>query len=413
MHSYTPRLNQHKTRFHIYEDFLRCIFLPAFPLMLFLFLNLPTKADEGGPLPAIEAGFNLTILNEFSIRNFDHPTGEKPQSKVWFHDNKWWAVLPNSSGTHVWRLDGATWSSILQIAGSDNYRADCKVAGNVVHILLVRGGTPRIQLVSVEYVSASQTYQLWSVRPATVDFDNVSSSIETATIDIDSQGRMWLGSDASTTIEVRYSDSPYSDWFGPLTLATNLSNRVDQDDICVITAFDNKIGILWSDQDAEEFGFRYHVDGAAPATWSAEENPPNPFGNAGNGFADDHLNLAAASDGTIYAAVKTSFSTSGFPVIALLVRQPSGAWNSYWVDDEGTRPIVVLNEAEGIITVAYTDDSDNIVFRQSPVTGIAFGCPIYLLNGEYNDVTSAKQNFTDQIVFLASDEDRDVAPACW
>ena len=31
-------------------------------------------------------------------------TGEKPQSKVWFHDNRWWAVLPNLTGT---KLDGA------------------------------------------------------------------------------------------------------------------------------------------------------------------------------------------------------------------------------------------------------------------------------------------------------------------
>ncbi|MCK6621899.1 MAG: T9SS type A sorting domain-containing protein [Calditrichia bacterium] len=381
--------------------------------MLFLFLNLPAKADDGGSLPAIEAGFNLTTLNEFSIRSFENPTGEKPQSKVWFYDNKWWAVLPNSSGTHVWRLDGATWSSILQIAGSNNYRADCKVAGNVVHILLVRSGNSTAQLVSVEYVPASQTYQLWSLRPATVDI-SVSSSIETATIDIDSQGRMWLGSDASTTIEVRYSDPPYSDWFGPLTLATNLSNRVDRDDICVITAFDNKIGILWSDQDAEEFGFRYHVDGAAPATWSAEENPPNPFGNAGNGFADDHLNLATASDGSIYAAVKTSFSTSGFPVIALLVRQPSGTWSSHAVDyGDATRPIVVLNEADDMITVAYSKDiaGDHyrIVCKQSPASGIAFGCQMDLLSGDFNDVTSAKQSFTGQIVFLASDEGRDVA----
>ncbi len=408
-----PRPNQRKTGFHIYKDFPRCIFPPAFPLMLFLFLGLPAKADGGGALPAIEAGLNLTTLNEFPIRNFANPTGEKPQSKVWFHDDKWWAVLPNSSGTHVWRLDGATWSSILQIAGSNNYRADCKVAGNVVHILLVRSGNSTAHLVSVEYVPASQTYQLWSLRPATVNI-SVSSSIETATIDIDSQGRMWLGSDASTTIEVRYSDSPYSAWSGPVTLATNLSNRVDQDDICAIIAFDDKIGLLWSDQDAEEFGFRYHADGTDPATWSAEENPPNPFGNAGNGFADDHLNLAAASDGTIYAAVKTSFSTSGFPVIALLVRQPSGTWSSHAVDyGDATRPIVVLNEAEDMITVAYSKDiaGDHyrIVCKQSPASGIAFGCQMDLLSGDFNDVTSAKQNFTDQIVFLASDEDRDVA----
>ena len=55
-------------------------------------------------------------------------------------------------------------------------------------------------------------------------------------------------------------------------------------------------------------------------------------------MADDHLNVAVAVDGTLYAAVKTSYDTAGQTKIALLVRRPSGVWdNLYEIDQAGTR----------------------------------------------------------------------------
>ena len=60
-------------------------------------------------------------------------------------------------------------------------------------------------------------------------------------------------------------------------------------------------------------------------------------------MADDHLNFAVASDTTLYAAVKTSYDTAGFPKIALLIRRPTGGgpggtWDDlYEVDQSGTQ----------------------------------------------------------------------------
>src|SRR5688500_9960111 len=42
-------------------------------------------------------------------------TGEKPQSKVFEYAGQWWTVMPNSSGTWVFRLDGANWTPTQQI----------------------------------------------------------------------------------------------------------------------------------------------------------------------------------------------------------------------------------------------------------------------------------------------------------
>ena len=122
-------------------------------------------------------------------------------------------------------------------------------------------------------------------------------------------------------------------------------------------------------------------------------------------MADDHLNVAVASDGTVYAAVKTSYDTSGHTKIGLIVRRPNGVWDPtlYNVDTSGTRCIVLLDEAIGRLLVAYTttEGGGNIVYRETALDHISFSARGTLLGGNLNNVTSTKQNVTDQFVVMA------------
>ena len=131
---------------------------------------------------------------------------------------------------------------------------------------------------------------------------------------------------------MHYSDSPYTAFTGPITLA----NNINDDDIGVVTALPNDtIGVLWSNQTTRRFGFKVHVDGQLATTWSADEVPAAASAlNVGLGMADDHLNVAVASDGTLYAAVKTSYDTAGYPKIAMLIRRPNGTWDPLYEVDQ-------------------------------------------------------------------------------
>jgi len=332
-------------------------------------------------------------------------TGEKPQSKVWTHDGEWWSVLPattptaSSNGTWLWKLVGSTWTEVLKLSSETGTRADVKSVGNVAHILLYDGSP---ELVSVEYVAGS--YQLWSDRSTPSPIDLPHSEI--ATIDIDSTGRMWLASDAQYSVVVYYSDSPYETWNGPITLT---DENIDTDDISVVTALPNDtIGVLWSNQEAYAFGFKTHVDGADPSSWSADEVPAS--GGTENKIADDHVNVAVASDGTLYAAVKTGlYGRNAY----MLVRRPgtSAAWDEIYVVNEkfGTRPIVVLNETTGVVDVIFTIlwNDTGIVYEETPVSDIDFsGGSTSLISGivGINNASSTKQNYTEELVVISSDE---------
>ncbi|MBI3463620.1 MAG: hypothetical protein HY000_11265, partial [Planctomycetes bacterium] len=261
-------------------------------------------------------------------------TEHKPQSKVWTHGNQWWTVLANGSGTWIWRLDGVQWTPVLKLTGSQ-LLADVKEVGDAAHILLQNGAAS--QLASVEYVhGAPGTYQLWSARPTLANLA-LSPDDETATIDMDTTGRLWVASDAVTTIEVRHSAYPYTAWSEPITLASGVSI----DDISVVTALPNHtIGVMWSNQITKRFGFRTHIDGDALDRWRA-----------------------------MYEVATKN----------------------------GTRPIVVLNEVQGRLLVMY--EAGEIVYRESAISPIAFGPKQPLVLGE--NATSTKQNWTRELVVIA------------
>ncbi len=371
--------------------------LPPFRALVFIFFALFLT---GSTLSAQ----SFTTINSIPAvpTSASAATGEKPQSKVWTYDGKWFAVFPSGGNTLLWRLHNGSWTNDLVLSSGNAY-ADCKAIGDAAHILLYKGTAS--ELVSLQYNTNSGTYQLWSERPATVPV-SLDPSVETATIDIDDNGRMWLASEGSTTVNVRWSDPPYTTWNGPVTIASGINS----DDICAVISMPGRTGVLWSNQTTKRYGFRSIANGLNPAdiaNWSSDEIPASQSAlNVGGGMADDHLNIKVASDGTLYCAVKTSYDGSGYPRIALLVRRPSGTWdNLYDVGSSGgTRPIVILNEDKQTLKVLYTssESGGNILYKESALAAINFGSQQTLISGNYNNVTSSKSNYDSTIVVLAS-----------
>ncbi|KAA9340725.1 T9SS type A sorting domain-containing protein [Adhaeribacter soli] len=342
---------------------------------------------------------SLTVINSVNVST---DTKDKPQSKIWQRDNSYWTVLTQDDGTFLWKLDGTNWVNVLKLSTSGYGRADCKVVGNVTHILLYRGESSH--LVSVEYVKAAGTYKLWSERPTRVSV-MLDPGVETATIELDENGRMWLASDATNKVNVRWSDAPFTNWSAPVTLATGLNN----DDLCAIVALpkQGKIGVIWSNQNGRKFGFKTHKTGTNPANWSADEEPAiKSAKNSGRGIADDHINLAVANDGTLYCAIKTGYESSSLPRIALLIRRPSGSWDDLYevTRNEGTRPIIIINEENKKLKIIYTasESGGSIYYKETTLDRIYFSPRFTLLEGKYNFASSTKDNYRTTTVIMAS-----------
>ena len=132
------------------------------------------------------------------------------------------------------RLDGTTWTKIFpRLSSSSTEKADTKVVGDKTYILLFNGTNSN--LVTVTYDPGPP--KIYS-NPVTQSITLVGSSIETATIDIDGTGRMWLAYEGSNNINVMWSNSPsYSTWSSAIVLESG----VDSDDICLLNRFEKQV----------------------------------------------------------------------------------------------------------------------------------------------------------------------------
>jgi hypothetical protein len=140
-----------------------------------------------------------------------------------------------------------------------------------------------------------------------------------------------------------------------LARAANVSGN----DISSIVHFGNEIGILFSDQVPEPGPatsmtgdyFAVHVDGQPDSAWTQET------ALFGKRAADDHINLKAAPDGRLYAAVKTSANDAGVPVatdplIYLLERTTGGTWSKFafsTVASQETRSQILLDPTHNVV----------------------------------------------------------------
>ena len=145
------------------------------------------------------------------------------------------------------------WTKNLTISTNTNTKADCKKVEDKTYVLLFDGINS--ELINTTYDSTNNSYKLLDKSNPSTKL-SFNTSTETASIDVDSNNTMWLAYEENTIIKVNSSIFPYNKWGTPTPIATG----VKPDDICVIKAFPDKIGVLWSNQNTQFFGFKTHLN---------------------------------------------------------------------------------------------------------------------------------------------------------
>ena len=97
-------------------------------------------------------------------------------------------------------------------------------------------------------------------------------------------------------------DATGNEWTEPIPIGRETA----KDDLCAIVSLRGIVGLVWSDQGRETMYFCSHKDGADANSWGQIEEI-----DSGDKTADDHVNCAVGSDGTLYLATKNSVDTLG------------------------------------------------------------------------------------------------------
>jgi Ca2+-binding RTX toxin-like protein len=360
------------------------------------------------------------------------PTTSKPESKLWFNDGFWWASMYSKTqeAYTIHRLNMRTqrWVNTgVEIDDRESTRQDVLRIGNVLLVASHKynpnpghDDTPDqlndgMFLYRFTYNGTSYGNRLArAIDP---------QRAEALTIAADSNGAIWatwVQRTSSSGVRQVYvkktgdtcagSGGNNCDFGGVVVL----DPEVGYDDISSIVQFaGNRIGVLWSDTpDTSTTGsntdsvmeFAVHVDGADPATWSVQPATNSTIPK----LAEDHINLKAAGN-TVYAAVKTKFSSAANPGIRLLVRSSSGNWSGHEVTNAGfnhTRPIVVITGSRvRVFSQRGPDDSADVFMKTASRSTLNFpgGAGVKVLDA--GNPTSTKQNLTGttQMIVVGTD----------
>jgi hypothetical protein len=343
--------------------------------------------------------------------NENRATGEKPESKLWYHDGRWWGTLfnPAARAHRIHRLDLATQTWIDDGATVDTRpqsRQDALSVGNQLYLVSRFDGSPRQNRV-MRYTYASGHYTLDPGFPVNI----AGAGTETLTIARDSTGTLWIAYVGGRQVRVSHTLGSDTVWSTPFTVPVPEGTTVGHDDIAAVTALPGAIGVFWNSHVYDRYFLAIHTDGLPaddPAAWRQES-----VFHGRNG-ADDHLNVKVSADGRLFAAVKTDLSGPASTLIGLLVRSPEGVWAPLAqvmpLSNNATRPICMLDEDRRLVHVFYALDGHAIYYKSSPMDAIAFppgnGVPFIRSaeSGGINNPTSTKQSvgLASGLVVLAS-----------
>jgi len=273
--------------------------------------------------------------------NFVHPTADKPQSKLWFMDECWWAILPDSTGPTLWQRTEKGWKEhpeirekLRGIPGRADVWAESKKVTAVgvadssltVFRLLKKTGSSPIE---------------WNPDILVKLYPPLPSPIETATIAKDGNGNWWVAATTCLKVCVWFSSDDGKNWTGPSVLAEG----IDKDDICTVTPLKSGVGVIWSDQVRDAVLMRVHQNGKPVKIWEKEEVVAS-----GNKTADDHLNKAGQAQFVLrIRSVDGKWTNKPYLVLENRMKRPS-------------RPIVVATEDNSCVFVGHGDNDRSVPY---------------------------------------------------
>ena len=371
-----------------------------------------------GWAPAVEADVGYSGS---SYLGTSKPTGDKPQSKLWFNDGIWWGSMYNSATgrSEIHQLDRSThtWHSTgIVLDGRRNAGIDTLWSGG--HLYVASAGlsptsqTDSARVSRYSYDPLLKRYSLDLGFPVTVS----SGGMENVVLDRDTAGKLWVTFTQGQEVKVAHTTTDDHAWSDPWALPFAEAKSITADDISAIVAYSGKVGIMWSNQNDGGMYFASHRDGDPSDAWSLSTALKEPE------YADDHINLKALEtdpSGQVFAATKTSLNKADAPLLLLLVLDGSGGWKRHTygtVAENHTRAQLAIDRENRQLYMFATSPCCNggaIYYKQTSLDRISFprGLGVPFMQSEtdthISNVTTTKQPLTSAtgLVALAGDDE--------
>ena len=380
----------------------------------------------------------------------DDVTAHTSQSKLWFHDGAWWAVMMEPAETTpvahenrwaIFRLDvpSQTWiSTKVQVDERNQSHPDVLSSGDQIYVAssYSRSETEAVKVYKYNYDAASKTYVLDPLfvdadprvdRPGRFDDgrETPARGIQYATI-ARAGDRLVIAYTSANDVWYMTSDLQALNWSSPTPLLTGAMAPISgppgpttasSDDIATVVSFGaDQLGIMWSRTSTTEASY----GGFFFSVWNGSSFGAPEVAWDGTSVGDNHISVKAASDGRVLVAIKTSLKGTDDPLVSVLERGSGGGWSQHTVitrqaggvPQDATRPVLVLDSDQAHVVMTDRVDGGAVYRNSAPLSSLTFSNGLgaaFIKDSAYpntNDATSTKQQVSASagIVVLASDD---------
>lgn len=354
-------------------------------------ISPPTPAGSGTAEPEPTASIRSRpdalqvggyVGPEYDLNLVNEPTVFPPQSKLWFNDGSWWGVLvAEASGRlsiHELDWESQRWVD-SEVLIDERPFVHLDVVWDGTNLYVSGAGTRNsaahaLRLLSFTYDAEARRYLLESDFPRTLTDGGAS----THSIIVAPDGDLWLAYLADQRIFIMHSSPDGVTWTDPRVLPVPEA-EVAADQVALVTNEDG-IVVVWTNQQEDAIHAAFHTDGDPDDAWSVRSGQVD-----GLTYGDDQLSVRSAADGSIYAAIKTSFDqvpnrNLDAPQI-ILARLDEDTWTQSLVSrvrDGLSNPHLVLDRARERVYV-FADAERDIYVKHASLGDLAFASGLGML----------------------------------
>jgi len=331
----------------------------------------PVAAPLGSPRSFAGPGFGAT----------DHdPTSSAAQSKIWFHDDRWWAVLWEAASgelrIHVLDPGPPAWLDTgVVVDERPGSRADVLAEGD--RIVVATGGSnpdsPRdaVRLVAFRYDPERAAYDLEPDFPVQL----TDHGVESIVLARDAADRLWATYVHRDQLLIDRTDGDDRRWLGPFSPDRAAATRH-----ATIVALSDRIIILSAGTSADALDVWIHRTAEPDETWTLARHEVRGLRATPTALVARAARTSGAE--AVYAVAGTTLDRTDVnalaPLILLLRVGPDGTLDSSVfgrVTDRHHEPTLALDEDAGrayVIATATVGGSRAIVYKSASLADPVF-----------------------------------------
>lgn len=298
--------------------------------------------------------------------DFDKPH----QSRVFYHDGKWWLTALNKSTNQwkLWKFDGSTWADQgIVVADAKAYRPDCFVVNASNKLYIFASGTSSSRFLRLSYSGGA-----WSIDSGyPVTISNFSHSGEgSISFSRANNGELWGFRVTSLQLLGIVSTNEGLTWSNVIVIKSGLHNTALTDCHPFSAGGTNYMGVCYSENSTGNsiVGFLRHQDGASQSSWTDETGSLPAYSGT---TSDDHINMAVTSTGVVYLITKTDGGGATIVDNGLYKRSTNGAWQLFTINrgNAWTRPTISIDQSNNELYAIGTPEGNRLGYYKKAAIG--------------------------------------------